>query len=271
MRRFVFLVSDGTGITVDYLSGSLLSQFPDIEFDKKTYSEVQTPERLQKVIEDIKQYSHQSSERPIVFATLVNPEWITRIKATDALVCDLFSTFLNPLEQELRQKSAYTVGKTHSVRNLETYAERMKAIDFALAHDDGLKHSGYEKADIILIGVSRCGKTPSCIYMALHFGVLAANYPFTEEDLVHDTLPKVLRPYKHKLFGLTIEPKRLQQIRQERRPNSSYSSIERCNTEIRQVEALYKHEGLPYLDSTPYSVEEISTKIMANFGMRRRF
>lgn len=271
MQRLVFLVSDGTGITVDYLSGSLLSQFPDIEFDKKIHSEVKTEERLHKVIKDIQNHSEKSSERPIVFATLVNPDWIEQIKATNALVCDLFSTFLNPLEQELGQKSAYTVGKTHSVRDIETYAERMKAIDFALAHDDGLKHSGYEKADIILIGVSRCGKTPSCIYMALHFGVLAANYPFTEEDLVHDTLPKVLQPYKHKLFGLTIEPKRLQQIRQERRPNSAYSSLERCRTEINKVERLYRHEGLPYLDSTPYSVEEISTKIMANFGMRRRF
>lgn len=271
MQRLVFLVSDGTGITVDYLSDSLLSQFPDIEFDKKIYSEVKTEERLQKVIADIQQYSEKSCERPIVFATLVNPDWIRQIKDTNAFVCDLFSAFLNPLEQELRQKSAYTVGKTHSVRNVERYAERMKAIDFALAHDDGLKHSGYEKADIILIGVSRCGKTPSCIYMALHFGVLAANYPFTEEDLVHDALPKVLQPYKHKLFGLTIEPKRLHQIRQERRPNSTYSSLERCITEIKKVEGLYQHEGLPYLDSTPYSVEEISTKIMANFGMRRRF
>jgi regulator of PEP synthase PpsR (kinase-PPPase family) len=155
--------------------------------------------------------------------------------------------------------------------NQKSYTDRIEAVDYALSHDDGIKTRGYEKADIVLIGVSRCGKTPSCLYMALHFGVLVANYPFTDEDLIGFKLPDELRPYKAKLFGLTIDPDRLQQIRTERRPNSQYASAEQCRLEVAEVEEMYKKEKIPFLNSTRFSIEEIATKVLTIAGVKRKY
>jgi hypothetical protein len=207
----------------------------------------------------------------LVFLTLVNPTIAAIIKDAPACFFDLFGTFLGPLEKELHEISSYTSGLSHSVMDYKSYALRIEAVDYALNHDDGIKTRGYDKADIILIGVSRCGKTPSCLYMALQFGVLAANYPFTEEDLTNFSLPESLRPYKNKLFGLTIDTDRLQQIRSERLPKSQYASGEQCRREVNEVEAMYKLEKIPYLNSTKFSVEEITTKIMASSGIKRKF
>ncbi|MBN9231619.1 MAG: kinase/pyrophosphorylase [Legionella sp.] len=271
MKRHVFMLSDGTGITAETLGNSLISQFDNIAFERHTIPYIDSIDKARRVIAEINQVFLQDNVRPLVFMTLVNQE-IRRLifQESQASVFDLFNTFIDPLEQELNEKSSYTVGRTHGVVDNKLYLQRLEAIDFALAHDDGVKTRGYEKADIILIGVSRCGKTPSCIYMALQYGILAANYPFTEEEIDHFQLPDVLRAFKNKLFGLTIEVSRLQQIRQERRPNSRYSSLEQCRIEVQAVEAMYLREQIPYINSTKYSIEEISTKILASSGLRRR-
>lgn len=271
MKRNVFMISDGTGITAETLGNSLITQFESIQFDKLTVPYIDTLEKAQATVERINACCNETGVRPIVFMTLINPEIAHTIGKAKAHVFDLFNTFLGPLETELNAKSSYTVGKSHGVVNQQIYTHRIEAVDYAMSHDDGIKVRGYEKADIILIGVSRCGKTPSCLYMALHFGVLAANYPFTEEDLTNFRLPEVLKPYRHKLFGLTIDPERLRQIRTERRPNSTYSSVEQCRREVAEVEAMYKRENIPYLNSTRYSIEEISTKVLAIAGIKRKF
>lgn len=270
MKRYAFMISDGTGITVEGLGNSLITQFEHIEFIKQTIPYTDTAEKADKAIERINEIYEQSGQKPLVFMTLINPEINRQIKQANGFFIDIFNTFLEPLEQELASKSSYTVGKTHAVLNSASYSHRIEAIEYALAHDDGIKSRGYENADIILIGVSRCGKTPSCIYMALQFGILAANYPFTEEDLHDLRLPSVLRPHKHKLFGLTIDCDRLQQIRNERKPDSRYASVKQCKLELAEVEALYKQENIPYLDSTKYSIEEIATKVMSISGIKRK-
>lgn len=271
MKRNVFMISDGTGITAETLGNSLITQFESIQFDKLTLPYIDTIEKAQATVERINNCYDETGIKPLIFMTLINPELVHTIMQAKAHVFDLFNTFLGPLEKELDAKSSYTVGRTHGVANYQSYSHRIEAVEYALAHDDGVKVRGYDKADIILVGVSRCGKTPSCLYMALHFGVLAANYPFTEEDLKTSRLPELLRPYKNKLFGLTIDPERLQHIRTERRPDSRYSSAEQCRIEVNEVEMIYKHENIPYLNSTRYSIEEIATKVLATAGLKRKF
>lgn len=270
MKRHVFMLSDGTGITAEALGNSLMTQFEDIEFEKLTIPYIDSLQKAENVVQRINQSFEEKGIKPLVFMTLVNPEIRHYFKKAQACFFDLFSTFIDPLEQELQKKSSYTVGLTHGVIDKKSYSHRIEAVDFALAHDDGIKVRNYHQADIILIGVSRCGKTPSCLYMALQYGILAANYPFTEEDLVGFHLPDLLRPHKAKLFGLTIDLQRLQQIRSERRPNSKYASIEQCRLEINEVEAMYQKEKIPYINSTKYSIEEIATKVLAISGLQRK-
>lgn len=270
MKRYVFMLSDGTGITAETLGNSLITQFENIPFIRHTIPYIDSIEKAEKVVLQINEAFQKEGVKPLVFMTLVNPEIRNHFKKANASVFDLFNTFIDPLEQELNEKSSYTVGRTHGVINNKLYLQRLEAIDFALSHDDGVKIRGYEKADIILIGVSRCGKTPSCLYMALQYGILAANYPFTDEEIIGFQLPEALRPFKHKLFGLTIDTYRLQQIRSERRPNSKYASAEQCRLEVNEVEAMYQKEKIPYINSTNYSIEEISTRILASANLQRK-
>jgi regulator of PEP synthase PpsR (kinase-PPPase family) len=270
MKRHVFIISDGTGITAEHLGHSLMTQFEQIEFEKQTLPYIDTIEKADAVVAKLNQYYEESGIKPLVFMTLVNPEISSHLQKSNACVLDLFKTFIAPLERELCIKSSYTVGRTHGVANNPSYNQRIEAVNYALAHDDGVKTQDYDKAEIILIGVSRCGKTPSCLYMALQFGILAANYPFTEDELSFLELPTKLRPYKGKLFGLTIDPERLQHIRSERRPDSQYSSNEQCRLEVAEVESMYRKEKIPFLNSTRYSIEEIATKIMVASGLKRK-
>lgn len=270
MKRFVFMISDGTGITAEALGHSLITQFENIKFEQVTIPYVDSINKAESVINRINQNFEEQGVKPLVFMTLIDPEIRKYFKTAQACLFDLFSTFIGPMESELNEKSSYTVGRTHGVVNNQLYLDRLEAIDFALSHDDGIKIRGYDKADLILIGVSRCGKTPSCIYMALQYGILAANYPFTEDEIFGFHLPQLLKPYKNKLFGLTIDPLRLQQIRAERRPNSKYASLEQCRLEVQEVEAMYQKEKIPYINSTKYSIEEICTKILAISGVQRK-
>ena len=270
MKRFVFIVSDGTGITVESLGNSLLTQFDGIEFEKHFIPYIDSIEKSESVIEQINKDYEKTGIKPLAFMTLVNPDINEHIAQANACVFDLFNTFLGPLEKELGAKSSDTVGRAHGVADSKSYDLRIDAVNYALTYDDGVKLRGYDKADIILVGVSRCGKTPSCLYMALQFGIFAGNYPFTDDDLLGLRLPEALKPYKNKLFGLTIDPDRLQHIRTARRPNTQYSSLEQCRIEVSEVEAMYRNENIPFINSTRYSVEEIATKVMSISGMPRR-
>lgn len=271
MKRHVFMISDGTGITAENLGNSLITQFENIEFEKITRPYIDTIQKAEALVKQIDACYESTGLKPLLFMTLINTEVASTIKRSQGSAFDLFNTFIGPLETTLGVKSSYTVGRTHGVADKKSYNTRIEAVDYALMHDDGVKVRGYDKADIILIGVSRCGKTPSCLYMALHFGVMAANYPFTEDDLTSFRLPDILRPYKSRLFGLTIDPERLQHIRTERRPNSQYASAEQCRLEVAEVESMYRHESIPYLNSTRFSIEEIATKILTTAGIQRKF
>ena len=268
--RTVFLVSDGTGITIESMAHSLLSQFPDLNFCYQSHPYIDTPEKMQFVAQKIQETYAQSQMQPLVFVTMVKTHMINQFHQLPAHVFDFFTPMVDELESILKVKALDAIGRAHGFNSPKRYDQRIDAINYALACDDGLGNKDYDNADVILVGVSRCGKTPSCLYMALQFGIYAANYPITEESIDAYQLPQVLKPFKHKLFGLTISPKRLHQIRQERKPHSRYASLEQCQYEIKSVESLFKSQNIPYLDSTCYSIEEISTRILSQQGIERR-
>lgn len=268
-RRTLFFISDGTGITAENLGSSLISQFEKTKFSQSTIPFVDSVEKAYQAVAAVNEAGLQDGKRPIIISTFVNEEIQTIISTANALIFDVFGTFIGPLEKELNETSLHAVGK-RTDKSFDTYDIRMKAINYALRYDDGTTTQGYAQADVILIGVSRCGKTPTCLYLALQFGIWAANYPLTEEDLESSRLPEALKPYKNKLFGLTIDPQRLNEIRTERRPGSRYAEAYQCQREIEAVESIFKNESIPFISTTKRSIEELATKIILATGIQRR-
>lgn len=270
MKRTVFFISDGTGITAETLGHSLLTQFENLAFEKITIPYIDTLIKANEIVSRINQTAERDQIKPLIFATLANPEIREIIGNSQGLLLDFFKTFLAPLEAELKTTSSHNIGRMHGLIDHTAYTTRINAVNYTLSHDDGLSAQNYDKADLILIGVSRCGKTPTCLYLALQFGTFAANYPFTEDDMAELKLPNALQKYKSKLFGLTIEPERLHAIRQERRPDSRYASLAQCELEVKKVEQLLQSEQIPYLSTTARSIEEIATSVLATMGIKRR-
>ncbi len=273
MQRNVFFVSDGTGITAESFGQSLLAQFEGLAFRHTTLPYVNNMAKAAEALAHIQSITDEESATapPIIFMTVVNDEVRTVLNKCCAYTVDLFATFMPGLEREIGQHALNRIGKKRSTCSSQSYHRRIEAVQFALENDDGVRTRHYDKADVILLGASRSGKTPTCIYLGLQFGIFAANYPITEEDLEEGCrLPKSLFPYRERLFGLTIDPDRLTGIRNERKPGSRYSSSRQCQYEVRNIEHLYHQEGINYIDTSEYSVEEIATRIMAQASLERR-
>jgi regulator of PEP synthase PpsR (kinase-PPPase family) len=268
-KRTVFFISDRTGITAETLGHSLLTQFP-VVFEQVTLPFVDSPERARLALRQIEEANHANGERSIVFSTVIDDEVRGILRSAKAVLFDFFETFIAPLEQELKVPSSHMVGRSHGLVDNTMYDVRIDAMNYALNHDDGITTHHYSQADVILVGVSRTGKTPACIYLALQYGVYAANYPLTEEDLEAGGLPKVLEPYRSKLYGLTIRPERLEKIRNERRPNSRYASLRQCQYEVARAETMFARERIPFINTTTMSIEEISTTILHERKLKRR-
>lgn len=270
-HRTVFFVSDRTGITAETLGRSMMTQFDGVEFGYIRLPFLDTAEKMAEAIQRINAVMDEDGMRPIIFSTLVETPLLEQMRRDcKGLLLDFFDAFNAPLEAELGIKASHVMGRSHGIGNFASYTARIEALNFALANDDGITTRNYKAADIILIGVSRSGKTPTSLFLALQFGIHAANYPLTEEDLHLRALPEPLRPYRNKLFGLTIDPDRLQQIRNERRPNSRYANSSQCQLEVDAVESLYRKEGIRFLNTTHMSIEEISTTILQIAGLKRR-
>jgi regulator of PEP synthase PpsR (kinase-PPPase family) len=266
--RPVFYVSDGTGITAETIGHSLLTQFAGVEFQSVRVPFIDSVEKARETANRIRLAGERSGCRPLVINTSVDPGYSAIFADSGALILDAFLPFIAPLEQELGVPRNPLVGHAHGMVDLGQYEARINATNYALTHDDGVDLD-YGEAEIILVGVSRSGKTPTCLYLALHFGVRAANYPLTDEDLETGELPRKLRAHRRKLFGLTIDPQRLQQVREARRPGSSYANIERCRREVAIGETLFRQEGIPVLSTTHTSIEEIASKMLASLGIDR--
>ena len=259
--RTVFFVSDGTGITAEVLGKGLLSQFEGVNFRQIRFPFVDSAEKAAECLHRIRDARQKDGALPIVIMTMMNMEISATLRQADALILDLFEVFIAPLEKELGVHSARTVGRSHGQRRGE-YANRIAAMNFAIAHDDGVSDADLKNADVILVGVSRCGKTPTSMYLSMQFGLRAANYPLIPEDFERDRLPDTLLPFRDKLIGLTIAPEQLHRIRKERRPNSNYAALETCRREVAAAERIMRREGIERFDVTACSIEEISVQII---------
>ena len=268
-NRSVFFVSDRTGITSETLGQSLLTQFP-MDCQPVSLPFTDSPQAVDAAIERIEAAGQDSTQRPIVFSTIIDAGLRNRLRRVNAVVFDFFDTFIGPLESELGMESSHTVGQSHGMADPRAYNLRMDAMNYALSADDGAVVTHYDQADVVLLGVSRSGKTPTCIYLALHYGIFAANYPLTDDDLLSGRLPEVLRPHRHHVYALTIRPERLAQIRGERRPDSRYASLRQCQYEVARSEGLYQQEKLPFSDTTTKSIEELAATIIQTCQLPRR-
>ena len=269
-RRTVFFVSDQTGVTAETMGHSLLTQFDGQAFRQITLPFISTIDKAQEAVRRINATAEAETLRPVIFSTLMQEEMKEIIKHANGLFLDFFDAFLAPLEQELKVKSSRAQGKAHGIADIGAYTLRINATNFALANDDGAVVHDYDRADVIVVGVSRTGKTPTCLYMALQYGIFAANYPFADEEFETGRLPPALMRFQRKLYGLTITPERLQQIRNERRPNSRYASPSQVEYELRAAGALFRRYNIPFIDTTECSIEEIASRILDKTGLERR-
>jgi [pyruvate, water dikinase]-phosphate phosphotransferase / [pyruvate, water dikinase] kinase len=265
--RPVYFLSDSTGITAETLGNTLLTQFPANKFDRITVPFVTTAEQARTVVGTIDKLA-ATGLRPIVFSTAVSSD-IRQVLATcKGIIVDLIGTHVGQLEQALGSQASGEPGRAHGLGNAERYQSRMAAVEYAMEHDDGQSLRALEKAQVILVAPSRCGKTPTTMYLALQHGIFAANFPLVDEDFGREGLPKPLRPFVSKCFGLSSNPLRLSQIRTERRRGSSYASLRQCGFELRSAEQLYVSHRIPYLNSATVSVEEMAATILQRMNLK---
>lgn len=269
-KRTLFIVSDRTGITAETLAHTLLTQFDLPVDEKRVFPFCDTEEKLRAVVETISRTAKTDELPPLVFSSLVDSAHRALLAGVNALLLDFFEILLPRLQEALQQDARQTAGLSHGMGNASAYEQRIEAVNFALGTDDGLRLTAFSQADVILLGVSRSGKTPICLYLAMQYGILAANYPLTEEDLDTEALPRPLQGVKDKLFGLTIDLPRLQAIRQQRRPGSDYASVQRCRRELAAAEQMFAANQLPNINATSMSIEEIAAAIMHRQGLQRR-
>ncbi len=269
-ERAVFFVSDQTGVTAETLGHSLITQFAGQAYRQVTLPFIDSEDKAREAVRTIDTAAQNGAPRPIIFSTMVQPELREIIKGSVGLHLDIFDEFLEPLATELGTAPEYRSGLAHGMSDINAYMRRIEATNFALANDDGGISRNYDAADVILVGVSRSGKTPTCLYLALQYGVYAANFPLTDEELESGQLPDFLLKHKHKLFGLTIAPDRLQDIRKERRPLGKYASAQQVRFELRESDKIFRRYGIPNVNTTSFSIEEISSRILDSTGVERR-
>jgi regulator of PEP synthase PpsR (kinase-PPPase family) len=267
--RTVFFVSDGTGITAETFGHSVLTQF-ELRFRQIRLPFIDTLDKAHSAVREINHACEKDGKRPIIFSTLVKADLSAVIRQSKGMHMDLIQTFVEPLEQELGVKSTHTIGRSHNITDSDAYKNRIEAINFSLAHDDGQSDKNLAAADVILVGVSRSGKTPTSLYLAMQYGIKAANYPLIPEDFERGKLPNGLLPFKGKIFGLSITADRLSEVRNERRPGSKYAALENCRYEINEAEKMMRREGIRWTSSTAKSIEEIATMILQEIKSDKR-
>jgi regulator of PEP synthase PpsR (kinase-PPPase family) len=267
--RTLFILSDHTGITLEHLVKTLLSQYDDHCCDHMVLPFLNSPAKVDAALREVEKAAQEDDEPPVVFSSIVDVALRDRLRQSNVALFDIFDTFLPSLSQAIGSESHAHVGRSHGMGDQGQYDRRVDAVNFALNFDDGSRLRGLDKADLILVGVSRCGKTPTCLYLAMQYAVHAANFPLTEDDFLLGRLPDAVNEYRQQLFGLTIAPERLSRIREERRPGSDYASLSRCREEVSAAEDLFRSNAIPFLDSTAVSIEELSIEIMQQVGVAR--
>jgi len=269
--KSVFFISDRTGITTEGLGNALLTQFDNITFRKEVIPFIDTLYKADQAIAKIHNRYIEDNVKPIILTSIINPEIRNKFKLDYAFHMDFFESFIPNLEAEIGSPASLVIGKSHGISDEDKYYKRIDAIDYSVYNDDGVTAKNFDEADVILVGVSRVGKTPTCLYLAINYGIKAANYPLVELDLEQDKLPKALVPYHYKLFGLTTDVDRLHHIRTNRLPNTDYADIHTCSREIQAAEHIMRIYEVPFLNTSTKSIEEISAAIMQSINLQRKF
>jgi regulator of PEP synthase PpsR (kinase-PPPase family) len=265
----VFFVSDGTGITAETMGNALLIQFPGLAFDRTLIPFISSVEEAREVVARLDE-AMDGPVPPLVFSTAVVDEVREELARTRAPIIDFFGIHMARVEEQLGTRGLHEARRLHGVGDIRRYNDRMAAIEFAIEHDDGLTSRHMDRADVILLAPSRCGKTPTSMYLALQHGLFVANYPLVDEDLDTTDLPAPVREFRDRCFGLTTTVSRLSRVRQERRPDSRYASEEQCRFELQRATAMYKAHGLPVVDTSAASVEEIAAVVIQTLARVRR-
>ena len=257
----VFFLSDSTGITAETMGNALLIQFPDLRFERRLIPFISTIDEARRVVK-VLDTAAAGPVTPLAFSTAAVEEVRHELSHTRCPLIDFFDLHMERVESILGTKGIRVAARLHGMGDVKRYNTRMAAVEYAIEHDDGQSMRALDKADVILIAPSRCGKTPTTMYLALQHGIFVANYPLVDEDFETAELPRPVRGLRDRCFGMLTTPARLSQVRHERRPNSRYASLEQCTYELRQAEAMYRNHRLPMINSSTKSVEEMSPVIL---------
>jgi len=263
----VFFLSDSTGISAETMGNALLIQFPDLRFERRLIPFISSVEEARRVVA-ILDAAADGAVAPLAFSTTAVEEVRQELLRTKCPLIDFFGMHMDSVESILGAKGIRVAARLHGMGDVKRYNARMAAVEYAIEHDDGQSMRALDKADVILLAPSRCGKTPTTMYLALQHGIFVANYPLVDEDFESAELPRPVRVLRNRCFGLTTTPARLSQVRNERRPNSRYASFEQCSYELREAEAMYRNHRLPVINSSTKSVEEMSTVILQTLNHR---
>lgn len=264
----VFFLSDSTGISAETMGNALLIQFPDLRFERRLIPFITSVREAREVVA-VLDAAMEGPVTPLAFTTAAVDEIRAELHTSRCPIIDFFDLHMNRVESILGVRGMRLPATLHGVGDIQRYNARMAAVEFAIEHDDGQSLRALDKADVVLVAPSRCGKTPTTMYLALQHGIFVANYPLVDEDLAGSELPRPIRGLRERCFGIVSTPARLCQVRQERRPNSRYASLEQCTYELRRAEAMFAAHRIPIINSSAKSVEEMSTVILQTLTAAR--
>lgn len=257
----VFFLSDSTGISAETMGNALLIQFPDLVFERTTIPFIGTVEAAREVVAILDE-AMDGPVTPLAFTTAAEDHIRHELLQTRAPIIDLFDSHMERVEEVLGHRGVREASRLHGVGDIKRYNTRMAAVEFTIEHDDGQSLRALDRADVVLIAPSRCGKTPTSMYLALQHGLFVANYPLVDEDLESHELPRPVRELADRCFGITTTVERLSRVRNERRPGSRYAEPAQVRWELRQAGALYAANGIPVIDSSTKSVEEMAALVL---------
>lgn len=263
--RDVYYLSGSTGILAKDMGKALLCQFPEIHFKEELIPFIHTEVEAQKAIEKIRAQS--TGETPLVLSTLLSKELNAVFNSPDIEFLNIFDQFLVQFENFLQKKALWASGASR-YPNDRTMIRRVEAIHYCIDHDDGNSTKDYDKAEIILIGVSRSCKTPVSVFLATQMGIKTANYPLIRDGTDSFKLPPYLVRNKKKIVALSTSPQLLHQYREHRYADSKYAKLSTCRDELNKANMLYMDHRIPIVMSDGKSIEETATQVTQQLNLK---
>jgi len=263
----VYYISDSTGILATNLGQALICQFPEVNFSGEKFPFIRTVEDAKKTLAYI--LSRSGGRRPLIFSTIINSDVRKIFDSPEVEFFDAFGHFLDRLETCLETPALREPGFARHLDNVHM-AKRVEAIYFCLEHDDGRKVDEFDEADIILLGVSRAGKTPISVYLSTQMGLKSANFPLTSEYLTRYRIPDGIMQNRAKAVGLTTSAQLLNSVREKRYPGSNYAKLSTCIEEIHQAQRIFQKNKIPIISTAGKSIEEAATQVLRELSILKK-